>query len=26
VPNCKHLVPWDAEQDVYRLAGPFLRG
>ena len=26
VPNCKHLVPWDAEQDLYRLAGPFLRG
>jgi pimeloyl-ACP methyl ester carboxylesterase len=25
VPNCKHLVPWDAEQDLYRLAGPFLR-
>jgi 4,5:9,10-diseco-3-hydroxy-5,9,17-trioxoandrosta-1(10),2-diene-4-oate hydrolase len=26
VPNCKHLVQWDAEQEVYRLAGPFLRG
>jgi pimeloyl-ACP methyl ester carboxylesterase len=26
VPDCKHLVQWDAEQDVYRLAGPFLRG
>jgi 4,5:9,10-diseco-3-hydroxy-5,9,17-trioxoandrosta-1(10),2-diene-4-oate hydrolase len=26
VPNCKHLVQWDAEQDVYRLAVPFLRG
>ena len=26
VPNCKHLVQWDAEKDVYRLAGPFLRG
>ena len=25
VPNCKHLVQWDAEKDVYRLAGPFLR-
>lgn len=25
-PNCKHLVQWDAEKDVYRLAGPFLRG
>jgi pimeloyl-ACP methyl ester carboxylesterase len=26
VPGCKHLVQWDAEQDFYRLAGPFLRG
>jgi len=26
VPNCKHLVQWDAEQEFYRLAGPFLRG
>jgi pimeloyl-ACP methyl ester carboxylesterase len=26
VPNCKHLVQWDAEKEVYRLAGPFLRG
>jgi pimeloyl-ACP methyl ester carboxylesterase len=26
VPNCKHIVQWDAEQEVYRLAGPFLRG
>jgi pimeloyl-ACP methyl ester carboxylesterase len=26
VPDCKHLVQWDAEQDFYRLAGPFLRG
>jgi pimeloyl-ACP methyl ester carboxylesterase len=26
VPNCKHLVQWDAEKDFYRLAGPFLRG
>ena len=26
VPDCKHLVQWDAEKDVYRLAGPFLRG
>jgi 2-hydroxy-6-oxonona-2,4-dienedioate hydrolase/4,5:9,10-diseco-3-hydroxy-5,9,17-trioxoandrosta-1(10),2-diene-4-oate hydrolase len=25
VPNCKHIVQWDAEKDVYRLAGPFLR-
>jgi len=24
VPNCKHLVQWDAEKDFYRLAGPFL--
>jgi 2-hydroxy-6-oxonona-2,4-dienedioate hydrolase/4,5:9,10-diseco-3-hydroxy-5,9,17-trioxoandrosta-1(10),2-diene-4-oate hydrolase len=26
VPDCKHIVQWDAEKDVYRLAGPFLRG
>jgi 4,5:9,10-diseco-3-hydroxy-5,9,17-trioxoandrosta-1(10),2-diene-4-oate hydrolase len=26
VPNCKHLVQWDAEAEFYRLAGPFLRG
>jgi pimeloyl-ACP methyl ester carboxylesterase len=26
VPDCKHLVQWDAEKEVYRLAGPFLRG
>jgi pimeloyl-ACP methyl ester carboxylesterase len=25
VPNCKHIVQWDAEADFYRLAGPFLR-
>ncbi len=25
VPDCKHLVPWDAEQDVARLAIPFLK-
>lgn len=24
-PDCKHLVPWDAEQDVARLAIPFLK-
>jgi pimeloyl-ACP methyl ester carboxylesterase len=26
VPNCKHLVQWDAEKEFYGLAGPFLRG
>lgn len=26
VPDCKHLVPWDAEKDVARLAVPFLQG
>jgi 4,5:9,10-diseco-3-hydroxy-5,9,17-trioxoandrosta-1(10),2-diene-4-oate hydrolase len=26
LPNCKHLVQWDAEADFHRLAGPFLRG
>lgn len=25
VPNCKHMVPWDAAADVLRLAVPFLR-
>jgi 4,5:9,10-diseco-3-hydroxy-5,9,17-trioxoandrosta-1(10),2-diene-4-oate hydrolase len=25
VPNCKHLVPWDAADAFHRLAGPFLR-
>jgi 4,5:9,10-diseco-3-hydroxy-5,9,17-trioxoandrosta-1(10),2-diene-4-oate hydrolase len=25
VPDCKHLVPWDAEQDVARLVIPFLK-
>jgi pimeloyl-ACP methyl ester carboxylesterase len=26
LPNCKHLMQWDAEKEFYRLAGPFLRG
>ncbi len=26
VDNCKHMVPWDAEQEVYRLAIPFIKG
>lgn len=26
IPNCKHLVQWDAEDAFHRLAGPFLRG
>lgn len=26
VPNCKHLVQWDAADAFHRLAGPFLRG
>ena len=26
LPNCKHLVQWDAEAAFHRLAGPFLRG
>ena len=26
VPNCKHLVQWDAAEEFHRLAGPFLRG
>jgi 4,5:9,10-diseco-3-hydroxy-5,9,17-trioxoandrosta-1(10),2-diene-4-oate hydrolase len=25
VANCKHMVPWDAEQEVYRLAIPFIK-
>jgi pimeloyl-ACP methyl ester carboxylesterase len=25
VENCKHMVPWDAEQEVYRLAIPFIK-
>jgi 4,5:9,10-diseco-3-hydroxy-5,9,17-trioxoandrosta-1(10),2-diene-4-oate hydrolase len=25
LPNCKHLVQWDAEAELHRLAGPFLR-
>ncbi len=25
VEDCKHMVPWDAEQEVYRLAIPFLQ-
>jgi pimeloyl-ACP methyl ester carboxylesterase len=25
VENCKHMVPWDAEEEVMRLAVPFLR-
>jgi pimeloyl-ACP methyl ester carboxylesterase len=25
VPDCKHLVPWDAEKDVAHLAIPFLK-
>ncbi len=25
VPNCKHLVPWDAADEVLRLSVPFLR-
>jgi len=25
VPNCKHLVQWDAAGEFHRLAGPFLR-
>jgi pimeloyl-ACP methyl ester carboxylesterase len=24
--GCKHMVPWDAEQEVYRLGIPFLKG
>ena len=26
VENCKHMVPWDAEQEVYRLAHPLHQG
>lgn len=26
VDGCKHMVPWDAEQEVYRLAIPFIKG
>ena len=26
VEDCKHMVPWDAEQEVYRLAIPFIKG
>lgn len=26
VPGCKHMVPWDAEQEVYRLVIPFIGG
>lgn len=26
IPNCKHMVPWDAADEVLRLAVPFLRG
>jgi pimeloyl-ACP methyl ester carboxylesterase len=26
VPNCKHLVQWDAAETFHRLAGSFLRG
>jgi pimeloyl-ACP methyl ester carboxylesterase len=26
VPNCKHLVQWDAAETFHRLAGPFLHG
>lgn len=25
VPNCKHIVQWDAAEEFHRLAGPFLR-
>lgn len=24
--GCKHMVPWDVEQEVYRLGVPFLKG
>jgi pimeloyl-ACP methyl ester carboxylesterase len=24
--GCKHMVPWDAEQEVYRLGIPFIKG
>lgn len=26
VENCKHMVPWDAEQELMRLAVPFIKG
>jgi len=26
VENCKHMVPWDAADEVYRLAIPFIKG
>lgn len=26
VPDCKHMVPWDAEREVYRLTIPFIKG
>jgi pimeloyl-ACP methyl ester carboxylesterase len=26
VDECKHMVPWDAEETLYRLAIPFIRG
>jgi pimeloyl-ACP methyl ester carboxylesterase len=26
VPECKHLVPWDAADEFIRLAVPFLKG
>jgi pimeloyl-ACP methyl ester carboxylesterase len=26
VENCKHMVPWDAAEDVMRLAVPFIKG
>ena len=26
VNGCKHMVPWDAEQELYRLALPFIKG
>lgn len=26
VPDCKHLMPWDGEQEIYRRAIPFIKG
>ena len=26
VDNCKHMVPWDAADEIYRLAIPFIKG
>jgi pimeloyl-ACP methyl ester carboxylesterase len=26
VENCKHMVPWDATDEVMRLAVPFIKG